>query len=205
VPDNTILPLRVTWFQLATQIMIVTGLLAALDRVAPLALTRQAPAASPSAASSHPKARAPRAPMRPPWPSALPTRIATPATPARTANESGARYAHGLAVELSDSQALSWFREAAAHGLRMTQAVDPIGTRYESGAGLREDGTTAPRWYRRAAAQGDVIAETAAGRLDQYGAAAAVPPDRNVRRNWRSTGSKRQPPRAAPAPSGTSA
>ncbi|KOR28138.1 hypothetical protein TI04_11700, partial [Achromatium sp. WMS2] len=66
-------------------------------------------------------------------------------------------------VEQDDTQAVAWYRKAAAQGNAYAQYS--LGWMYENGRGVPQDDTQAVFWYRKAAAQGDADAKAALARL----------------------------------------
>ena len=53
-------------------------------------------------------------------------------------------YAYGRGMRQDDTEAVKWFRQAAAQGL--TQAQYNLGIMYYSGRGVRQDRTLAQEW-----------------------------------------------------------
>ena len=61
-------------------------------------------------------------------------------------------YAYGRGVRQDDTEAVKWFRQAAAQGL--TQAQYNLGIMYYSGRGVRQDRALAQEWFGKACQNG---------------------------------------------------
>jgi len=79
----------------------------------------------------------------------------------------GFSYAEGKLVPQDFSEALRWYRKAAAQGDAMAQYA--IGVRYAYGEGVPRDYAEAVIWYRKSAEQGDATAQRDLGRMYYHG------------------------------------
>jgi len=68
-----------------------------------------------------------------------------------------------LAWELDYTEALRWFRKAAAQGDANAQTF--LGLMYGSGRGVKQDDAEALNWFRKAAAQGNADAQEMVDKL----------------------------------------
>jgi TIR domain/Sel1 repeat len=73
--------------------------------------------------------------------------------------ELGNRYFYGTGVDRDYTEALKWFRKAAAQGHAGAQTN--LGVMYANGQGVDQDDAQAVQWYRRAALQGNAQAQKA--------------------------------------------
>ena len=85
----------------------------------------------------------------------------------------GLMYATGEGVPEDDTEAVRWYRLAAAQGNAFAQST--LGVMYSTGEGVPEDDAEAARWYRLAAAQGDASAQFNLGNM--YRTGEGVPED----------------------------
>ena len=66
-------------------------------------------------------------------------------------------YYLGSGVQQDNTEALKWFRKAAAQGDATAQ--NSLGVMYERGQGVPQDYTEAVNWYRKAVVQGNATAQ----------------------------------------------
>ena len=76
-------------------------------------------------------------------------------------------YHNGWGVPQDYTEALRWFRKAAAQGHAGAQAK--LGLMYSRGRGVTQDYDAAVRWYRKAAAQGHAGAQYNLGQMYRRG------------------------------------
>jgi uncharacterized protein len=79
----------------------------------------------------------------------------------------GVMYTKGEGVPPDPTEALKWYRLAAAQGVARAQFN--LGVMYTKGEGAPQDFTEALKWYRLAAAQGDADAQFNLGVMYSYG------------------------------------
>ena len=79
----------------------------------------------------------------------------------------GLMYDQGFGVPKDYTEAIKWYRKAAAQGLALAQAN--LGIMYEKGFGVQQDYAEAVKWYRKAAVQGNHKAQRSLGVMYERG------------------------------------
>ncbi len=82
-------------------------------------------------------------------------------------NRLGLQYATGDGVSRDCSEAVKWFRKAAALGY--DRAQNNLGVCYDRGTGITENDEEAAKWFRKAAAQGNAEAQYNLGTCYEHG------------------------------------
>ena len=92
----------------------------------------------------------------------------------------GNMYARGLGVTYDGTEAVRWWRKAAAQG--DASAREELATAYFWGDGVQKDHSEAAKWFRKAAEQGKIFAQTCLAYLYERGE--GVPQDFALAHMW---------------------